>query len=157
MSIFGVGGPKLLSAVRGFLESDDWKFSQIEGETALRFGFTGKNGSWSCFVKTYEDKEQFVFYSVLPNNVPEGKRPAVAEYLTRVNYRMVLGNFEMDFNDGQVLFKISVDVEGGSLAPTMIKNIIYTNVLMVDKYLPGLNKVMYGNATPAAAVQEIEK
>ena len=52
--------------------------------------------------------------SVLSNydsNVPADRRTAMAEALSRINTRIPLGNFELDFEDGEVRFRVSADVE----------------------------------------------
>ena len=148
-------GP-ILEAVAGFLTDDDWAFHQLEGKTILSMGFNGENGSWRSYAQSKEDRERFIFYSVMESKVPEKKRQAVAEFITRANYGMIIGNFEMDFFDGEVRYKTSVDVEGGVLAPKMIKSLIYANVLMMDKYLPGIMSVIYAGTDPAEAVSGIE-
>ena len=158
MSIFSGGGgaTPIFDAVVEFLKEDDWNFQQLGDKTILRMGFRGKNGQWQCIAQAQDDKDRFIFYSILPNNVPVEKRQEAADYLTRANYGMVIGNFEMDFSDGEVRYKTSIDVEGGQLVAMMIKTMIYTNVLITDKYLPGIMGVVFGGKEPAEAIEEIE-
>lgn len=146
----------ILDTVIQFFREDDWHFRQLEGRPILQLGFAGDNGSWTCYAQAQEDKQRFIFYSVLDSKVPPQKRAAVAEYLTRANYGLVLGNFEMDFSDGEVRYKTSVDVEGGQLTTGMVKTMVYTNVLMMDRYLPGIMNVVYGGVSPADAIAQIE-
>ncbi|MCU0512846.1 MAG: YbjN domain-containing protein [Anaerolineae bacterium] len=147
---------QIFDAVVEFFEADDWKFQWLEGMTVLSMGFAGKNGKWVCYAQAREPQQQFVFYSVLPVNVPEAKRPALAEFITRANYGMIIGNFEMDFEDGEIRYKTSIDVEGTSLGPQLIRQMVYANVLITDRYLSGIMAVIYGGKDPAAAVSEIE-
>ena len=128
-------GP-VLEAVADFLIEDDWNFHQLEGKAILSMGFKGENGSWRCYAQAKEEQERFIYYSVMESNVPPEKRQAIAEFITRANYGMIIGNFEMDFSDGEVRYKTSIDVEGGELTSPMIKSLIYANVLMMNKYLP---------------------
>ena len=146
---------ELADKVKEFFVSDDWKFSELD-EGALRMGFAGRNGHWTCIARPREERGIFLFYSIAAVNVPEEKRLMVAEYLTRANYGLPLGDFEMDFADGEVRFKTSIDVEGEEymLTPAMLKSLVYSNVLTMDRYLGGLMAVIYGNAVPQ---QEIEK
>lgn len=139
-----------------FFEDDGWPFVQIEGELLLQMVFQGENGKWTCYAKAREDQEQFVFYSVCPVNAPDSKRLAVAEFLTRANSGMMIGNFEMDFEDGEIRYKTSIDVEDDSLSCTLIKRLVYANVMMMDAYLPGIMSVIYGDVTPLDAIAQIE-
>jgi hypothetical protein len=69
---------------------------------------------------------------------------------------MAIGNFEMDFEDGEVRFKTSIDVEGTELSLELLNPLLYANVLMMDQYLPGLMSVIYSDVSPATAVEQVE-
>ena len=153
----GAGTKVLFSTVKSFLQEDGWNYSEVAKSTVLTMPFKGDSGSWLCYAETKEEAQQFVFYSVLPYNVPEAKRLAVAEFITRANLGLVIGNFEFNLEDGELSYKTSIDVEGGTLAPTMIKNMIYINVLMMDRHLPALNRVIYGDVSPAEALKEVHE
>ena len=56
---------------------------------------------------------------------------------------------------GELRFKTSIDVEGGQLTSTMVKNLVYTNLAVMDQYLPGLKKVIDG-MEPEKAIAEVE-
>ena len=62
----------------------------------------------------------------------------------------------MDFNDGEIRYKSSLDFEDETLTPQLIKLAVYPAVQTLDRYLPGLMAVIYGGKTPAEAVAEIE-
>jgi hypothetical protein len=147
---------QLFEAVVDYLTEDDWKFNVVKDDTALVLSFRGRSGSWQCFANVDEERQWFSFFSILPSNVPEDKRPAVAEFLTRANYGLVIGNFEMDYNDGEVRYKTSIDVEGGELTPKMIENMMQANLMTLDRYFTGLMAVLYGNRDPAEAVADME-
>jgi hypothetical protein len=148
---------ELADRTKEFFVSDDWKFSEL-GDGVLRLGFSGRNGNWTCIARPREDRGILLFYSIAAVNVPEEKRLMVAEYLTRANYGLPLGNFEMDFSDGEVRFKTSLDVEGEEymLTPAMIKSLVYSNVLTMDRYLAGMMAVIYGDASPEQEIAKAE-
>ncbi|MBW4520180.1 MAG: YbjN domain-containing protein [Scytolyngbya sp. HA4215-MV1] len=145
----------LLEQVIHFFTQDDWSFSKPQGESYLQLAFQGKNGAWTCYAQAREEKQQFVFYSVAAIKTPEDKRQPVSEFLAHANYGMIIGNFELDFNDGEIRYKTSIDVEGDRLTPALIKQLVYTNVLTMDQYLPGIQAVLEGTA-PAEAIRAIE-
>ena len=100
-----------------------------------------------------------MFYCRSPLNAKEESRLAMANFFTRANYGMVVdvvvGNFELDMNDGELRYKISVDAEGVVLSTVFLKNISYTTVATMDRYMPGIMKVLSG-IDPVAAIQEVE-
>ena len=139
-----------------FLQQDGWYPQRMEGRTIYRAFFSGKNGEFPCFAQIVVPLEQFVFYCVATVHAPEELRPSVAEYITRANYGLRIGNFELDYSDGEVRYKSSLDFEGVTLTPALIRNTIYPAVTTMDRYLPGLMKVIYGGRTPYEAIAEIE-
>ncbi|KOP26692.1 hypothetical protein AMR41_08695 [Hapalosiphon sp. MRB220] len=146
---------KLLDIICQFFHTQNWYFSKIEGESVLRMDVGAKNGEWSCFAQLIEDPNRFVFYSVIPEKIVATKRVSVAEYLTRVNYGLVIGNFEMDFDDGEIRFRTSVDVVNDILEFDLIKSLVYTNIGTVDKYLPGIWQVVENDIAPLTALATI--
>jgi hypothetical protein len=149
---------RLLNAAMEFFRSDDWAFERLSDRSALRLPFQGRNGKWSCLAhaRVTAALEQLLFYSVLSLNVPDEKRQAVAEFITRANYAMAIGNFEMDFSDGEVRFKTSLDATDVELTADLIRPLVYVNCLMMDKYLPGILSVLFADVPPAEAVKQIE-
>jgi hypothetical protein len=152
----GLSMGKILDEIRKFFKDDQWPFTEMEGKTILRTGFSGKNGKWTCFAQARETQQQFIFYSVCPNAAPEDKRPVAMEFITRANYGLVIGNFEMDVTDGEIRCKTSIDVEGGELTHVLIRQVVYSNVMTMNKYLPGLMSVLYANVSPEQAIHTIE-
>ena len=139
-----------------FLRADEWHPQQFEGKHIYRMGFNGKNGQTTCYAQVREDLEQFLFYVVAPVKTPQELRLAVAEFITRANFGLRIGNFELDFSDGEVRYKSSLDFERADLSPDLIRNAIYPAVQTMDRYLPGLMGVIYGNESPAEAIAKIE-
>lgn len=147
---------QIYNAMVAFFEEDDWNFHSVEGLPVLSMPFTGKHGRWTCYAQAREEQEQFVFYSVCPINVPVECKVAAAEFITRANYGMIIGNFEMDYSDGEIRYKTSIDVEGVGLLPLLVKQMVYANVIIMDRYLPGLMRVIFGDADPAVEIEKIE-
>jgi hypothetical protein len=62
----------------------------------------------------------------------------------------------MDYGDGEIRYKTSIDVEGDRLVPNQVKQLVYQNLSTMDLYLPGIMKVLYSDVSPADAIQEVE-
>jgi len=139
-----------------FFQQEDWKFERMGEQPILRMGINGKNGKWACYAQAREDQEQFVFYSVCPVNAPDDKRVTIAELLTRLNYGLVIGNFEMDMRDGEIRYKTSVDVEGDRVSHALVRNVVFVNLQMMDRCLPAIMGCMYGGLSPQQAADQLE-
>ncbi len=148
--------PSIFESVTNFFQEEEWQFQIVQEKQTLRLVFQGNNGKWDCYAKAREEKQQFVFYSLCPIQVPSEKLQAIAEFITRANYGMIIGNFELDFNEGEIRYKTSIDVDGDNLSFALIKQMVYANVMMMDEYLPGIIATIKNNISPLDAIAEIE-
>ncbi|GAP05451.1 MAG TPA: YbjN domain-containing protein [Anaerolinea thermolimosa] len=139
-----------------FLEEDGWYPRRVGGKYSYSMTYNGRHGDLRCYAIIRVDVEEFLFYAIAPVKIPEEVRPAVAEYLTRANYGLRIGNFELDYADGEVRYKSSLGFAGQELTVDLISNAIYPAVHTMDRYLPGLLRVSYGGATPFEAIEEVE-
>ena len=146
----------IYEATKQFMENDDWPYVELETLSAIKTGFEGQTARWDCFARPIDEDSQLLFYSLCPVAVPRAQRPAVMEYITRANYGLRVGNFEMNIDDGEVRYKTSLDLKSSDPEQELIRQIIYANVLMMDQYLPGLLSVVYGDAEPLRALQAVE-
>jgi len=142
--------------VTGFFEADGWPIEEVSTDTLVATGFAGDTDQWRCFALLQPELNRLMFYSLVPENVPEAQHRLAMEYITRANYGLAIGNFEMDLSDGEVRYKTSVDVEGGELTQGLVQAAVYANVVTMDRYLPGLRRVLAESASPAEAIEQIE-
>ena len=144
----------IMDALVTFFQEDDWKVEQ--GEESLRAQVAGNNGTWQFYAYAREKSECALFYSACPVFAPESKRAQAAEYITRANQGLYLGNFELDYDDGEIRYKTCIDVEGHELVSPLIKQLVRSNISMMDLYLPGIMKVIYTDTSPEKEIKEIE-
>jgi hypothetical protein len=143
--------------VGAFMEEDGWNPQRIDDKFVYRTYYYGKHAEFRCYAQVRVDLQQFIFYTVATFKVPEELRLHVAEYITRANYGLRIGNFEMDFSDGEVRYKSSLDFENETLTSNFIRYVIYPAVQTMDHYMPGLMKVVYGGIAPIVAIEQIEQ
>jgi|GEM_PF-3273800 len=148
---------KILDVIVNFFQNDDWKFSQLPGKACLRMGVKAENGEWECLAQAREEQEQFIFCSICPEEVPENKRLSVAEFLMRANWGLQIGKFTMNLENGEVRYETYINVKGDRLSLPLIKNVVYINILTMDRYLPGIVSVTRGSISPEKVIGQIEK
>jgi hypothetical protein len=149
-------GQSFMDVVLRFFREDQWNFQELGSKPAIRAGFRGEHGTWVCFAQIDEEHQRFLFHSVMGLNIPVQHRAAVAEYLTRANYGLPVGNFEMDLDTGDVRFKTSIEVPEGEFTVAMVRTLAYANVRNMDHYFPGVLAVVHGGLSPEAALARIE-
>jgi hypothetical protein len=135
---------KLLDVAKKFFTSEKWTFDAAKDAPVLKLGFQGRHGRWRCFFEAKEPVSQVVFFSVRDPAIPEERRPAVGELFNRINCRLNVGNFELNFNDGMARFRSGLDVEGVGLSEPLMKSLALMNVATMDKFLPAIDAVVQG-------------
>jgi hypothetical protein len=149
-------GQPIMDVVLRFFQEDQWNFQKRIDKPVVRAGFRGEHGTWVCFARVDEDNRRFLFYSTMGLNIPAQYRAAVAEYLTRVNFDLPIGNFEMNMDSGEVRFKTSVEVPEGALDVSVVRALAYANVRTMDRYFSGVLAVVHGGLSPEAALARVE-
>ncbi|MEW6280806.1 MAG: YbjN domain-containing protein [Candidatus Eremiobacterota bacterium] len=145
---------RLLDFVSQVLRKQGVVVEPIPQKPAVRFTCLGDSVNWVCVVQERQGRE-LLCYAVLPARAPEEARPAVAEFITRVNYGMAVGNFELDYGDGEIRFKTYVASEDGRVDEALVGPMLALNRAMMNRYSPGFPRVFRG-ADPGTVVAEIE-
>ena len=142
-------------AVRQYLDHDGWNYDVREREGVVMFGATVTlpNGEFRVSFDADDGLERFGVYVYSSIFIPEAKRLAVAEYLTRVNCTRYLGKIEMDLDDGEVRSVATVTVEGSALSQAMINTLENAAHFNLNDAYPGMMTIAFGDTTPQAAFE----
>lgn len=80
---------------------------------------------------------------------------AIAEALARINAQSVIGSFDLDFADGELRFRTSIDVEDGLLSEKMVDNMLGFSMTALERYHDPLMRVAFGDVEPELALVEL--
>ncbi len=99
-----------------------------------------------------------LFETKLPMNIPEKSREAVSSFLTRANYGLLVGCFQMDFSDGELTYNAAgCHDEDDALSDDVIRRLTYVGFNMFDRYLSGVFAIVYSGMDPEQAYEDIER
>jgi len=93
-----------------FLRAEGRRF-QREGSKFIMV-FTSEDLEWYTIINCNQITDAICVYSEFDRKAPAHRIAAVAEYITRANWGLSVGNWEIDLNDGETRFKTSLDAEG---------------------------------------------
>lgn len=135
---------RIEDAIRSYLREDDWPLeeSELDGVLVTRIG--GTSGDWILVTVVREDEEQLLLYSVYPDLVPEQHLDEAMTYVTRANWDLSIGAFELDLDTGEARFRTSIDLEGVDPSEPLLRSLVQSNVVVMDRYLPGLEAICRG-------------
>lgn len=145
-------------AVKTYLDSQNWHYKHDEEERSFTLGMRLENDDVdSCqIVLTARDEEDLSCKFVYEFKIPEKKRPIISEYITRVNYGMFLGGFQMDLRDGEIFYKTAGVFSDSVPMNDEVRRLIQVGIRMAEKYGQGFYEVMYKGGDPVNVVKAIE-
>jgi hypothetical protein len=146
----------LVKRMQDFLFDPEWGFGPGPSDSTLVSHFEGDNGSFIVALSVREDAQQLVFYAYAPDVTPDEHLGAMMELVTRANYGLIIGNFELDLVDGEVRFKVALDVEGLEDPTVVVKSHLAAALTTLDQYFPAIVAVQSGEKTAADALAQVE-
>lgn len=150
----------IADAVNDFLTEDKWNYFFDEGKGVFKFGLRMGGNLHNIDYRVAVHKGDYVVYAFSPIGIDEHDKSMLhdmAEFITRANYGMTCGNFEMDMRDGEIRFKCYVSCEGNAV-PTkeIIRESIYIPARMYDRYAPGILGIVFQEKDPETMIAECE-
>ena len=118
----------ILENVKKILDKNKWPYNELE-DGNLYIDVLGKNGSWTSYTKIIEEEYQFNFYSSLNLKVPEEKIGKVMELITRINFSLKNGNFELNIDNGELRFKTTISFAKEHFDEVLIEKVPFFNKL----------------------------
>lgn len=145
---------RLHQVVVALFEHLQVQFTESDGEELIRLDIQGDNGYWMCLVHSREEQRQVLFYAICPVECGPERIGAMAELLARINYRLAIGCFGMDYDAGQIRLRTAVSLGEEDPEAAAIEEALEANVLIMDQYLPPIMAVIYSEASPAEALAD---
>jgi hypothetical protein len=134
----------LLAVCRAWFAARGMQATRVEGATVLRLEGDGSNGSWVLWLETREEARVVIVWSSWPVAVPEPRRRAVMELVTRLNPDIAVGAYELDLDRGQVSVRTSIELGDAPLHEDLVAGLVGANVEVFDTHLPRLLAVIDG-------------
>lgn len=129
---------------------------RVEGFPVLNLSVKVPNGKLDMYIHAHDDTRRLLVYT-RPQGIliKDQDIPKVADFITRANYGLPLGNFELDLNDGELNFKNTLAIEDGDLTEKMVNTLVTFSIECVNRYLPGIEAVLSGTS-PKEAIERID-
>ena len=152
---------KIADAIQEFLHDDDWNYTFHEEKGTFHFSLSTRSrlNTVDYFIAVREDHYRVLCISPLNVNTDDAQElTRMAEFITRANYGMTHGCFEMDNHDGEIRFRMTVDCDGDAV-PTqeIIRNSLYVPASMFNRYGSGMVQTMFSDLNPADIIRACEK
>lgn len=145
-------------SVKAYLEDKGMRYEHVEGLHSFMLGIELNSSEMNRCVMSIvaHDEEDLSCHVTYDSNVPECARGRVVEYLTRANYGLFLGSFQMDMNDGQIIYQVGAAYSDHRVTEDELGRMISVASGMAERYAEGLHDVINGDLSPEEAVTRAE-
>lgn len=140
------------NAITGYLDSKGYAWEFVDG--LICFSVQGDFGKYPVFVMVKGD--MMVTIAKSPFYVPDVKCLEMAHFLHLANFGMLLGNFEMDCDEGDIRFKTCLFLPGQTPSNPCIARYVFTPAIMLEKYAPGVKAILSDGALADLALTMCE-
>lgn len=150
----------IAETINNFLIEDDWHFEFDEEKGIFRFDLSIKSKIKNLSYVIVVNEDDFSIYATSPvgaDSDDDDMMAEMAEFITRVNYGMKNGNFEMDYRDGEIRYKVFVDCEESLPDDVVIKNGIFVISSVFRRYANGITGIIFGGLSGQEACEMCER
>jgi len=133
---------QIAKAVTDYLREKQIVFAFDKKNNYLMTEFGLENEEYPMEVVIHLMEDAFVCYCVLPTEIPTEMYPVVGEYLHRVNYGLINGNFELDYAEGAVQYKTFGYCPDGVVPEALLEAVIVGPFSIIHRYHPGLRVLL---------------
>lgn len=139
-------------ALEALFEKHSWRYEKRD-ENYYDFTFNCDVNRFNLYALIGTYVNTLSIYVHMPFQVPATRMTEIAELISRINYNMTLGNYELDFHDGEILFKVSQSFSLHEPHPDEIMILLDCALTMAQTYFPTFGAVLYGGRSVTEAVQ----
>ncbi len=142
----------LFQVLYEILCQDGWEFEYDNKNKIIKLEIYGINTNFHTFFLVDEEQESLLCNTHISQKIPYFKRLEVCDFMSRVNYEVVNGNFEMDMDNGEIRYRTFLDLADAEPSKDQVLNIIWNGVHGFDTYYPGLMKLVHGDYSAEEAM-----
>jgi len=134
------------------LSQNGWEFDFDDKNKIIKLKIQGINTNFHALLLVDEEQESLLCNTHINQKIPYSKRLEVCDFMSRSNYELVNGNFEMNLDSGEIRYRTFLDLADAEPSQDQILNIVWNGVLGFDTYYPGLMKLIYGDINAEEAI-----
>lgn len=128
----------VFQGLEAFLNDEKWPFTKVD-ENIFRFpAGVGEGRSWVVQARAEDDSGTCTLFSIFPDLITASERTRAAVWMTKQNYELAEGCFDMDFNDGEVRYRSTF----AASTRKQITDGVHDNLSMMAEYFDALKSMV---------------
>jgi hypothetical protein len=140
-----MSGQALLRRVVECLRGSDWT---IEVDDDLGSVLVDTDTEWSVQVIVRDEDSRIIAYAIGLDDVSPQHRREVVDFTAMANSGLLVGNFEIDLDDGEIGVRVGVDLDGVTLdddsLTALLNNMLGSALGVLEQYGAAIEAVAAG-------------
>lgn len=128
------------SVLRAF-KSMGWAYHPVPDQEVIEAAFEAHHAKVPLHVQSFEGADMLSVVATASFPCPPTHRAAVSELLMRTNKDLTLGNFELEWDRGQVMFRVTNVFPSHRYDEKIIAGLVHNAVAEMDRLTPFLAEV----------------
>lgn len=130
--------PTLHQAVQDAFHKQGWAFQEVPGMTVIETHFEAYHSKIFLHLQSYNELNILSVVANVSLPIPHTHKSRSSELLMRVNRELNLGNFELDWDRGTVMFRQSQIFLPNQYDHGIIASLVHNALAEVDRLTPYL-------------------
>lgn len=128
---------RLFAAVKAVFDAEGWAHHAVPGRAVIQSGFEAHHTRVELHVQAFPELNAVSVVSESPLALPDpARRERLAELLLRTDQTLTVGAFEMDWDAGRALFRVTNLFSSDAVDPAIVRGLVHTTILEMDRISP---------------------
>ena len=149
-----------ISQLVAYLTNMGLNISNVDQEQQIiELAFRGDNGQWRLIVHIQQSEEIRKLMFIVPHfgTITTKKRLQCLEAMLAINYRIAMGKFGIDLEDGEVRLEEAVPLANSEITEDQFQLVFSAIMQTAAMYHSLIPRIIYGNLTTQQALEECEQ
>lgn len=127
----------IVDYLKQYFDDKDWPYNYYQpkirdSQKSHYLSLRMRNKQLDCgyLFRVQEKNKLLAVYGILPFLIPESHQSAAMLLITQINYDMMIGNLEMDVDDGEIRYKNAIDIEAVGLDDDILEHLLQSIIAM---------------------------
>ncbi len=131
------------NTVKEALDELELRYRNVDDETFF-LTMCCKEADFKIRLTADDEQEVLCIIGYFPVKVPESRLEAMYKVINDINYKLLVGSFAIDSDDGELIFQVVNNADGGAINNEVVKVCFKQTIMALKKYYGNIMKGMYG-------------
>ncbi|MEM9284163.1 MAG: YbjN domain-containing protein [Verrucomicrobiota bacterium] len=149
---------KLYSTVTSVFQKEGWEYAEVSGNEVIRAGFEAHHTRVELHVQVFEPLNAIAVVAESSHSTDNpAQRERLAELVMRVNQTLTIGNFELDWDKGRLLFRAANLFSTAFGDPDIVRGLVHNTVGEMDRMAPFESMILSSSGAGLASLNLAEQ